>query len=131
MTKKVGYGSPPLHSQWQKGESGNPRGRKKGSVNFKTDLMAELSEVIPVTEAGKPKRITKQRALIKALLTRGMKGDVRAASAIIGWTAKILAADLDTEIEAPLTPQEKAALDDLLDRRAESHAATKKKEESQ
>jgi hypothetical protein len=131
MTKKVGYGSPPLHSQWQKGESGNPRGRKKGSVNFKTDLMAELSEVIPVTEGGKPKRITKQRALIKALLTRGMKGDVRAASAVIGWTAKILAADLDTEIDAPLTPQEKAALDDLLDRRAESRATTKKKEDSQ
>jgi len=118
MSKKVGYGSPPVHSQWQKGKSGNPKGRKKGSVNFKTDLLAELGEVIPVTEGGKPKRITKQRALIKALLTKGIKGDVRAANAVIAWTAKLLATDLDIASEADLTPQERAALDDLLDRRA-------------
>lgn len=130
MSKKVGYGSPPLHSQWQKGESGNPRGRKKGSVNFTTDLLEELSEVIAVTEGGKPKRITKQRALIKALLTKGMKGDVRAASAVVAWTARILAASVDIEIDAPLAAHEQAALDDLLGR-AKTRAAAKPKGDTQ
>jgi hypothetical protein len=118
MVKKVGYGSPPTHSQWQKGQSGNPPGRKKGAVNFKTDLMEELGEIIPVTEGGKAKRITKQRALIKALLTKGIKGDVRAASAVIAWMAKTLAAEPDMTAEAEPTSAEQGALDDLLDRRA-------------
>lgn len=116
--KKVGYGSPPIHTQWPKGQSGNPRGRKKGSANIKTDLLAELGQVIAITEGGKPKRITKQRALIKALLTSAIKGDVRAANAVLAWIAKLLAADLEITPDVDLTQQEQAALDDLLDRRA-------------
>ena len=29
----VGYGKPPLHSRFQKGKSGNAKGRPKGSCN--------------------------------------------------------------------------------------------------
>lgn len=113
MGRKIGYATPPVETQWKKGTSGNPRGRKKGSVNFKTDLMQELSEIIAVTEGGKPKRITKQRALIKALLTKGMKGDVRAANAVIGWSAKVLASELGAPADEPLTSEEQALLDHL------------------
>ena len=34
---KIGYGRPPRHSQYKPGQSGYPRGRPKGSRNFKTD----------------------------------------------------------------------------------------------
>jgi len=54
----IGYGKPPLHSQFGKGHSGNPRGRSKGSRNLSTLLDGALNERVIVSENGKRKRIT-------------------------------------------------------------------------
>jgi hypothetical protein len=82
----VGYGHPPKAHQYQPGHSGNPKGRPKGVKNFSTDVAEELCEKIPVTEHGKSYKITKQRALIKTLIAKSLKGDMRAAAQIIGLT---------------------------------------------
>ena len=79
----IGYGKPPAHSQFQPGQSGNPNGRRKGSRNLAADVARELAETLVVTEGGRQRRITKQRAMIKALVARCIKGDVRAASALL------------------------------------------------
>jgi hypothetical protein len=79
----VGYQRPPKASQFRKGHSGNPRGRPKGATSFKTDLAAELRETLVLTENGREKRITKQRALIKTLTAAAIKKDIRAVSALL------------------------------------------------
>jgi hypothetical protein len=40
----VGHAKPPKHTRFQPGQSGNPRGRPKGTKNLKTDLIEELGE---------------------------------------------------------------------------------------
>jgi Family of unknown function (DUF5681) len=86
---KVGYGRPPKANQFKPGKSGNPKGRPKGSLNLVTDLAAELTEQITVREDGRTRRLSKQRALIKSLLAKGIQGDVRAAAAILALYAKV------------------------------------------
>jgi hypothetical protein len=78
-----GYGRPPKHSQFKKGKSGNPRGRPKGVSSFKADLAAELQEKLALTENGKERKITKQRAFIKTLTAAAIKKDIRAVNALL------------------------------------------------
>ena len=80
----VGYCRPPKATRFVKGKSGNPNGRppsclRMGSpVNFVDILIRELDAPITMMEGGKPKKISKQRALIKNLVNRAMNGSARA-----------------------------------------------------
>ena len=81
----VGYGKPPKHGQFKKGQSGNPRGRPKGTLNFKTDLEEELQEDIRITEGGKTEVVSKQKAIVKRTAEKALKGDLKAISMITQW----------------------------------------------
>ena len=87
---EVGYGKPPKHTRFQPGQSGNPRGRPKGTKNLKTDLMEELGEKILVREGDHARQVSKQRAMVKALLARALKGDVRAANLLLSMMMRLL-----------------------------------------
>lgn len=87
---EVGYGKPPKHTQFKLGKSGNPQGRPKGTKNLKTDLTEELCEKIVVHEGGSSRQISKQRAVVKSLVTRTLKGDARAANTLLSMMMRLL-----------------------------------------
>ncbi|MCK5870400.1 MAG: hypothetical protein KAG45_07140 [Methyloprofundus sp.] len=76
-TYSTGYKQPPKQFQFTKGQSGNPRGRPKGSKNLATLLQTELAQTIIVQEQGQNKPIKKIEAIVKQFVMKALKGDVR------------------------------------------------------
>jgi hypothetical protein len=80
----VGYGRPPHHTQFKKGQSGNPKGRVKGSKNLAALIMSALNEPVTVTLNGRRKRITKIEAMTMQLANKGASGDPKATQLLFG-----------------------------------------------
>jgi hypothetical protein len=74
----VGYRKPPLNSRFQKGRSGNPRGRRRGTLNIATTLQKALSEAVTVNEAGKMRKMTKLDVAIRQQTNKAASGDGQA-----------------------------------------------------
>ena len=106
----VGYGKPPKHGRFRKGRSGNPKGRSKGAKNLKTELLEELQELIVVKEGGRPKKVSKQRAMLKSLAARALQGDTKAAALIINMIFRLL--HQDEEVTDELKPDDLKILKD-------------------
>jgi len=87
---EVGYKKPPKRTRFQPGRSGNPRGRAKGTKNLKTDLLEELGEKIVVREGDRPQKLSKQRALLKSVVNRAIKGDARATAIALSTMMRLL-----------------------------------------
>ena len=75
---QIGYKKPPKRSQFQRGVSGNPRGRSKGSKNLATVLEERLGEEVTVTERGRRRTISKLEAAVRQLVSRATADDPRA-----------------------------------------------------
>ena len=82
---KVGYKKPPLHTRFQKGQSGNPSGRRpKGSKNFSTLLAEALNEPVVVTEDGRRRTISKRELGLKQLANKFAMAEAQATKMLLG-----------------------------------------------
>lgn len=107
MNDEVGFKKPPVHSRFRKGCSGNPKGRPKGTKNLRTDLTEVLQERITVTEGDRKVRMPKQRALVKTLVAKSLKGDSHSITTLLNTMSRALGfANTADDIEQPLDANE-------------------------
>ena len=127
---EVGYGKPPQHAQFKRGRSGNPKGRAKGALNLKTDLIAELREPIRIREGNKERSVTKQRAMLKALLAKALKGDTRAIAVMLSLVAKLIEPDAASSVDKEVSDaSDQAIFAELMSRLDDGRRAVTSKSE--
>ena len=78
----VGYRQPPRQHRFQPGKSGNPKGRPKKALGFKTEIAEVLNTKVGVP--GQPGRMTVRKAAFLRQAQKALKeGDPRAAGIVI------------------------------------------------
>jgi Family of unknown function (DUF5681) len=76
---EVGYKRPPKHTQWKKGQCGNPKRQYRCAPKGTVALIDELlEEQIIIVEAGVSRRISVFEAILLQLWSKEMAGDKRA-----------------------------------------------------
>jgi hypothetical protein len=99
----VGYGKPPVHTRFQKGRSGNPKGRPRGKKNMSTLLSAALDAAIIVVENGRRKKISKREAIITQLVNKSASADLKATQIVLAMLQDVEARADDTSDTAAFT----------------------------
>jgi Family of unknown function (DUF5681) len=95
----IGFGKPPIHTRFKKGQSGNPRGRPRGAKSASTLLKRLLHEQVEVREHGRVRKMSKLEVALTQFVNRCASGDLRAFRYLLSempWVGKDL-----VEIEEP------------------------------
>jgi Family of unknown function (DUF5681) len=95
----VGYGRPPEHSRFKKGQSGNPTGRRRYTQSDRArQLMSqELFRRVPVREGDQVRHMPAVQALVRSLILQAIKGKSAPARVVLAML-KILDAPGTAEL---------------------------------
>ncbi|MEO0870493.1 MAG: DUF5681 domain-containing protein [Pseudomonadota bacterium] len=80
---EVGYGKPPREHRFQKGRSGNPKGRPKGRRNIMTEIREVLGQQIKMTSGGQAKQVSATTAILMKLVEKAGNGDLKAIEKVL------------------------------------------------
>lgn len=122
----VGYRRPPKHSRFKPGQSGNPKGRPKGSRSIAALVGEELDRKVYVIEGGRRKQQSKRQLAARQLADRAAKGEIKAILTIRSMEQSSEASALS--VAAVLRPSTTELSDEQYEEALADFAATLKKE---
>jgi hypothetical protein len=82
---EVGYGKPPKNTRFQKGISGNSKGRPKRARDFDNELLQESKSFITINDNGQRRRISKLQGVVKQMTNKALTGNIPAARMYLGY----------------------------------------------
>src|SRR5437899_12255406 len=82
---RVGYGKPPLHTQFRKGQSGNPGGRPRRTASERAKALAlrEAYRTVTVKERGRVLALPTIQAILRSQIALAAEGNVQAQRAVL------------------------------------------------
>lgn len=95
---EIGYGKPPTASRFQKGQSGNPKGRRKGSLNAATMMRQLVMERVSVVENGREKAMSMLEFMLRQMVRKGAKGDLKSTQLVLRLVEQGVASEAE-EVE--------------------------------
>jgi hypothetical protein len=107
--KGRGHGEGSRGSQFKRGQSGNPKGRTRGSKSIPAYLSNALNESVAVHENGRRRKISKIEAIFKQLSNKAASGDTRSAKLLMDMSSKF------KSLRSDAPPPKSAQLPDEFD----------------
>ena len=109
--EKVGHGRPPVSTRFKPGQSGNPRGRPKGSKSLDQVLRQALNRRVPDTRRGGRHTVRMAELIIEGLVFAAAKRDPQMLRLLLAFLDRYARSD------APkVDPEEVRAADrEILD----------------
>src|SRR5947209_2534419 len=117
----VGYGKPPQHTRWRKGQSGNPEGGRR-SPTKRAPLVHAFDEKVTIIEDGRRRKVTKLEAALRQLANRAARGELKPPDVIAilkeiqGSTGAPAAAGASTKDVQHARDELRSVLDTVRDR---------------
>jgi hypothetical protein len=120
----VGYKRPPENTRFTPGQSGNPKGRPRHLRNLKAEFVDELGERIRIREGDREKKISKQRAVVKALVAAAIKGNIRATTALVAFCSHAFGNEPEHHPSQSTAPDDLEILTEYVNREVRRRAAS-------
>ena len=109
---EVGFGKPPKHTRFKKGQSGNVSGKAKKAKDPYVILDKLLGEAVPIVKDGKKVTSTALEVVLTQLVRSAMKGGLAQTKVLL-----MLMASRPQQPDGPvvaLTPEWITLLEDIL-----------------
>jgi hypothetical protein len=125
-TSSVGYGRPPAHTRFKPGQSGNPKGRRKGQRNVHTVLADTLNQRITIREGDRIRSLSKLDGLILTMVSAALKGDTKAQASLMTMMRSVgMIGEAPESADAqPFTANDEALIEDFLRRQTPASPQT-------
>lgn len=110
---KVGYGRPPIPTRFQAGQSGNPKGRRKGRKNEKTLLEDILDKPrYSFRDGNRSRKICLREVILRRIGEKaGNNVDLKCAEFLLNRHAALAAGD---PAQIPLNDDDRKVLESFL-----------------
>lgn len=81
----VGYGRPPLPTRFKRGQSGNPKGRPKGTRNTETMARDALERTVIIEGNGIQQRKTVREVAFQSIAEKAASGDIKSLDFLLAF----------------------------------------------
>ena len=107
---KVGFGKPPKQHQFKKGQSGNPKGRKKKDTTIRAIMRKIIAETVTAKLPEGEETMSALEFVLRSVRNRAAKGDNRATDKFIDLTLAAFGIGEPDDIKRDLSSEDRELL---------------------